>query len=353
MVENQYASEAQAILSCISRDNDGQDDAYWRMSLPCCCDAENVIEIYEKLISDGLIAVAQTCCLTKKGRQRLRELDDLEFEESENDLAENEKKAFDACLRTVDGASINKETAIYRYMCLGNFYRMLDDGENALAHLSKWEDPFEGYVFKGKTLGLGKEFVDLHRIFSTYYGQCWTLDGDETDMRWRACGARGTLVRIESTVGQLFESLKRIEPKNRLHVAFKMGKVEYKPENELINLVQGKSIGEFLHDKGDTRPLDILFIKRKEFESEDEFRIIIDVSAYRDYRNGTNLNFKNGMAIYKVPIESIVTSVLADPCMPSGDFDHLQCRMAIHNSKSRINLAKSNLFNWPNFKMTI
>lgn len=346
-------STVREILSCISRANARWDDGYWRQYLPYCCNDKNVIEIYDEVVSKGLIVINPTCCLTELGENRLRELDDFEFKENEDELAEKEKGAFSACLRTIDGTQVDSETPIYRYLSLANFYRMLDGGENALAHLSKWEDPFEGYIFKGATFGLDKELVDLRQIYSAYYGQCWTLDEAETDLRWRACGARGSLVRIGSTVGRLFESLHSIEPKNRLHVAVKMGKVEYKPEQELISFVQGKSIGEILQNQGDTRPLDFFFVKRKEFASEDEFRIILDVTAYWDYRNGTNLNFKNGMAIYKVPIESIVTSVLADPCMSRGDFDHLQCRMQIHNRKSQITLEKSKLFNWPSFRMSI
>ena len=348
MIENTQDALEHKVLSCFARGGERYDDAYWRVLLPYCCGSDSIV-VYDELIAKGFISNNYKCFLTKKGLDRLRDMDDLEYKESDAEIEEDEKCALQTCLRS----TISSDTPIFRYIHIDNFYRMLEQGENALAHFSKWEDPFEGYIFKGVTLGLDKKFLDLHTIYSTYYGQCWTLDGDESDMRWRACGARGTVVRIESTVGMLFESLRQIEPKNYLHISVKLGCVEYRPENELLSAVSNKSISEIVDGHSDPKPGDLLFWKRKEFESEKEFRIVLDATSYRDYRNGTNLKFLNGMAVYKVPFEMIVKSVLVDPCMSQGNFDQLLCRMKIHNPNSTIAVTQSTLFKWPNFRASM
>ena len=268
------------------------------------------------------------------------------FEEVKNESACTEVDVFQTC----NLSDLNTDTPIFRYVTVDNFYRLLDDEENALAHFSKWEDPFEGFLFKGVAVLSGtKEFVDLHNLYSDYYGQCWTLDGTESDMRWRAsaCGTRGHLVRIESTIGSLFDSLKLIVSTDWFPVCCRMGQVEYKDEQEIRKLMRSVN----LIDEIKAAPSSLLFVKRKEFESEMEFRVVLDVAPCKDPYKAkdiiTGISFGNGMAKYKVGFESLVKSVLADPCMARGDFDQLVCRMC--QKAPQIHVEQSALFQWPNF----
>lgn len=267
-------------------------------------------------------------------------------EEAENESACTESEIFHACNRS----NLSKDTPIFRYVTVDNFYRLLDDEENALAHFSKWEDPFEGFLFKGVAVLSGtKEFVDLHNLYSDYYGQCWTLDCMESDMRWRAsaCGTRGHLVRIESTIGRLSESLKSIASPDCLRLCCGMGQVEYKDEQEIRKLMGDVNLMEEVM----AAPSKLLFIKRIEFESEKEFRIVLDVTPWKDPSNAkdiiTGISFGNGMAKYQVNFNSLVKSVLADPCMTRGDFDQLVCRMC--QKAPQIRVEQSTLFQWPSF----
>lgn len=265
------------------------------------------------------------------------------FEVVDNEHADVETDTFGKCNLSSD---LSKDTPIFRYLTEDNFYRLLDDEENALAHFSKWEDPFEGFLFKGVAVLPGcKEFADLHNLYSDYYGQCWTLDGTESDMRWRAnaCGVRGHIVRIESSVGMLFESLKAIVQKEWLSVCCKMGKIEYENEQSISELMENVKLIEEVNNS----PSALLFVKRKEFESEKEFRIVLDAASFRDSSRKTGVSFKNGMLKYNVEFESLVKSVLADPCMSRGDFDHLVCRVCLKAPQIRV--EQSTLFRWPSF----
>lgn len=349
MIEDKCEILKLKVLSTIKNATESHSVDYWKNDwLKRVCfgktySQEDVISVIDSLVADGCLANESYCVVTKSGENMLKKLKSTSFAGTEAELADNEVDAFNKCNRPPE---LGAETPIFRYISVENFYRLLEDGENALAHFSRWDDPFEGFVFKGMAfLSETKEFVDLHDLYSDYYGQCWTLDGAESDMRWRACacGTRGHLVRIESTVGKLFDGLKSIEPKNRLHVACRIGKVKYEDEQWIRERMENVNLIEEIKNE----PSELLFIKRKEFESENEFRIVLDVKQYKDHPQWTNLSFKNGMAVYKVQFDSLVKSILADPCMPRHDFEHLLCRM--RQKPSQVKVEQSTLFQWPNF----
>ena len=353
MIANNKKELKLKVISCIDDATEPHSIDYWRedlgqrISFGKNHSQEDVNAVIDSLVSDGSLANESYCVVTKSGEEELMKSNDLLFAETESELAINEADAFNECNWSPE---LGAETPIFRYVSVENFYRMLDDEENALAHFSKWDDPFEGFLFKGMAVLAGcKEFVDLHNLYSDYYGQCWTLDDSESEMRWRACacGTRGQLVRIESTVGRLFESLKQIVPKDWLTVCCKVGKVEYVAEQSIIELM--KQIDLITEAKNP--PSTLLFIKRKEFESEKEFRIVLDATPFKCHSTITGVSFKNGMVKYDVKFDSLVKSVLADPCMPRGDFDQLACRMC--QKVPQIRVEQSTLFQWPFFVMQV
>ena len=75
------------------------------------------------------------------------------------DAEENDLKTRNDCKDPLQYPEIGDNTPIYRYVTSKTFLSMIErckrfdsncvEGENWLSHISRWEDPFEGLVFRG------------------------------------------------------------------------------------------------------------------------------------------------------------------------------------------------------------
>ena len=317
------------------------------------------IRTLRKLQAEGFVKKGTRAQLTSLGSDEIKKREESESEDVECELAEAEKNAFKTCLIdwTQDfssAKSVSSNTKIWRYIGINTFYKMLESGTNAFSHISKWEDPFEGFIFKCSQIMLDGAPVDLHYVYKNYYGQCWTLDGRESDFRWRAYGNRGRMLRIQTTVGKLFDSLKSITPANRLHTACRMGCVVYKDSTSFKKEIDEIGNKDVINSNGLT-PDRLLFIKRNEFKEEDEFRVVLNVvpflheRALKDGNNVNDLDLHDGQAAYKTSVLDLIDEILIDPCMNQNMVDHLMCRVAIADKKMKGLIPRqSDLFKWPN-----
>ncbi len=77
-----------------------------------------------------------------------------------------------------------KDDYIYRYLEYDHLYNWYIKKELYLSKPSQWDDPFENII-----LNTHLKFNDgkMKKLFerSFLYGQCWTLQGRETDAFWR------------------------------------------------------------------------------------------------------------------------------------------------------------------------
>ena len=96
--------------------------------------------------------------------------------------------------------------------------------------------------------------------FSSYGVNCWHKNPHESDAMWKLYSASGQGVAIESTIGQLKDS---VQPHQNLEI----GSVVYLDENE-----SSKELGK----------LDVLLWKRKSFEHEKELRAIIPLKTPKE-----------------------------------------------------------------------
>ena len=56
---------------------------------------------------------------------------------------------------------VDETTYVYRYMPSDRFIDMLENRINTFAHISKWDDPFEGFIFKIRYVqGTGRYLMD-------------------------------------------------------------------------------------------------------------------------------------------------------------------------------------------------
>ena len=233
------------------------------------------------------------------------------------------------------------ETKLFRYMTVERFLELLETRMNTLVHISMWDDPFEGFIFKG--LQTDQQVMTFYKEF---FGQSWTLCQDERDLYWKAYCPNRSGVRIATTVGKLKKSLKQINPETFYEQSVCCSRVKYSGETQLQTLK--KYLGwDYLRNNGMAAAFSLLFYKRKEFEDECEYRIICNpfLSNRKDLVN-------SGMIKYPLCENSdnwgdFLEGVLVDPRMPLAEFDRFKCRVA--QSAPSINVIRSTLYAWPDF----
>lgn len=259
------------------------------------------------------------------------------------------------------GVNMSDNTVIYRYLPLSRFLQMARKCENVLVHVSKWEDPFEGFVFKGRNYNVEHignktrvERFDVIDLFKDYYGQSWTFSGLESDLRWRAYCPNGDGVRIKSTIGKLKQTLDGI---NRTY--FK--NIGYLSQGQMLAKAQSCKWSELASDEAACA--DFLFVKREEFALENEFRVVVEKSLveleYENRKNGTNFGIDNGL--YYCPlaktsggVPTLLDEILFDPRMDERLVLQIKCQLSTlsseYNTRSGF-LRQSELYKWPDFTM--
>ncbi len=162
------------------------------------------------------------------------------------------------------------DARIARYMTLGSFMAMVQEGALFFANISKFNDPFEGSVpashrsrneyseldKNGRWIGdpFPEEVRELrkHLVVS-----CWHLAEQESAAMWRQYGASEEVVCVKSTFAKL---------KAALPETFAVGRVKY---------IDFDRDCEPIVD-----PLQVMLLKRLSYDYEKEVRAI-DISEHR------------------------------------------------------------------------
>ncbi len=134
-----------------------------------------------------------------------------------------------------------------------------------LPRVSKWEDPYELFLFKQIYLDSSGNPIDTMTEANRIYGQCWTSARD-SDALWRIYSPDRMSVRIKTTVQNIKKLADNAMGKG-LYV--KPCYVTYKSNNDLGNYI--KSITTL---PSNDNLIESLFVKRNSFEHEKEYRII-------------------------------------------------------------------------------
>ena len=249
----------------------------------------------------------------------------------------------------VDGESIkNLNDPIFRYMPADRYYELIEDRYIALTHVSHWEDPCEGFIYRGG-IGANNGLADgIYDLFKSVYGQSWTVEGGESDVLWRAManGTRGGLVRIQTTVRKLAECLLQqvkssaISGKGLMRIAG----IEYKDEAAFNDELNQENLTRLLNGDEECK-LGFLFFKREEFRQEREVRVA--VLADEACINRTECN-RGDLLKFKVDPGKLIEEVLVDPCMGRRKYEQLVCRTKFAVPELSLdNIKQSMLFSWP------
>lgn len=211
-----------------------------------------------------------------------------------------------------------KPEYVYRIMPLRHFLSTLKRGKLYLPRVSKWDDPYELFLFKQQFVKSSGMSVDTMSEAYRIYGQCWTTARD-SDALWRIYSPDRMSVRIKTTV-QNIEQLTEKSMGNGLLV--KSGKVDYKNQNEInayVKSLTGTSVTN-------TVLQDSLFIKRSSFEHEKEYRIIAWMADFDENNNYT----PSSPEYIEIPFpDDFIQEVYLDPRLSQDEVAMLKPALAL------------------------
>lgn len=169
------------------------------------------------------------------------------------------------------------EKEIYQILPIKYLVKILTKGTIRFMNIVKfWHDPYELFMLKQNISIDGIPFKDVHKErLQKYYGQCWSLTRN-SDAMWRIYSYNFNGVRIKTTVGKMIKALNQTRG---MTVGPYFGKVKYLTKEEIFgwlesSLSEGSGQLESVFD-------DSLFIKRKEFEHENEMRFVLYLSELK------------------------------------------------------------------------
>lgn len=179
-----------------------------------------------------------------------------------------------------------KDLPIYQILPLKYALLILQNKKIRFGNIwDHWEDPYELFIFKqnvnidGKTLN-----TDLINLGKSSFGQCWSVMED-TDTMWRIYSPDKKSVQIKTTFEKVLKVMNEtrgmtIYNDNKIRYTFvpHFGRVIYKPQVDIeksINDTSGLNPFEYYIQCGNS-----LFVKRIEFQHENEIRFIIIKSRF-------------------------------------------------------------------------
>lgn len=213
------------------------------------------------------------------------------------------------CILNLDG--VDFDTPIYRVYQRDRLLQALTLNRNTLVRPSLWDDPFENLVFRSGARLLDGTFVPLEAIRQQFYGQCWTLNQEETDALWRIYSPDKDGVRVTTTLRKLFDGFY-----NPYHdfamISFYIGKILYDSEQNIKEFLENPDNLEMIFDTSGAGAVNTLLIKRIEFLHENEIRII-----YRGHEQFDDLT--KDIYQYDIDMNVLFEEFLIDPRMTSND----------------------------------
>ncbi len=199
----------------------------------------------------------------------------------------------------------NSNIPVFRVIPIDRLLQLFNEKKNTLVKPELWDDPFENFFLKSKGRSANNTIISLDDLRKNLYGQCWTLNEEETDALWRIYSPFKNGVRIKTTVNKLFDSFFN-ESDDYAPISYFVGRVFYDDEDKIVNYFEKNlNAGDLLQTDG-KGIVKTLLIKRKEFKHENEARLI-----YFNQRKKITDNFFK----YNFDTNNIIEEILFDPRM--------------------------------------
>lgn len=169
-----------------------------------------------------------------------------------------------------------KEMTVYRVMKLEHFLSWCDSNQNVLVPAEWWDDPWERALFRNPINVCNRLSINANDF--EFYGQCWSLEKEESDVTWRIFKANDCRsVRVGVNAWDLYECFtsycdKLSGGQYSQHSCF-AGLVKYMEEPDIVKVLSELHFEECLTNAAPSL-VETLYIKRKAFVHEKEFRLV-------------------------------------------------------------------------------
>ena len=210
----------------------------------------------------------------------------------------------------------NLDTRIYRVFRMDHFKDLIFSSKLVLVNPTHWDDPFENFVLKTTVID-SEGTSSLGTLYKTWYGQCWTDNGQETEALWRIYSPGKDGIRVATTIRSLLNLVvDRSEPFWTLK--YFLGKVEYFTREEIETFINGTTFLDIIGG-GQNKMLAKLFcVKREEFQHEQEIRLMLcDVDH-------SNLEENEGLYRKTIDCRKLIDGIVVDPRMDQETFEELE-----------------------------
>lgn len=232
-------------------------------------------------------------------------------------------------------------TPIFRYATFDRALNLIAKGQNTLVSPRIWKDPFENILYRVR---FRKPNGDIfrHPLRDRVYGQCWTMT-NEIDAAWRMYVPTGNGVRLRTTIKKLYKSFENAHQGAYATMSCYIGRVEYKTEEELSGWFSDRQwVKDHLLTVGCRGQAESLLFKRKEFEPEQEVRLI-----YLEPHNRGEDDFYN----YKFSASQVIEQITFDPRMENDLYE--TCSSVVRKLGYSGDINKSTLYRIPSYEITV
>lgn len=224
---------------------------------------------------------------------------------------------------------VDEDTPIFKYMPINYAALMVRNHQLVMGRVSTWEDVYENYVLKQNYFMPDGTPVDVINQAAGIFGQCWTVKPD-SDAMWRIYSPRKDAIRIRTTVGKLFDTLYLAN--NNMADTY-IGKVLYQNQAQIdanIQQISPVSGQDFLHYmvRG-------AFIKRIEFDHEEEVRIVRILDSHDTLLAGNLLSFTIG--------QDFIEELCIDPRADAAEEQNYRAQLTAAGAPAAI-VTKSQLY---------
>lgn len=247
-------------------------------------------------------------------------------------LEKDSYSSFNDCITRqsmrIDNPQEQRGLHIHKYIPLRYLLVLLKEKMLILNPVASWEDPFENFFLKQHFVQPGQEahYVTVENLTKGLYGMSWTLQ-DETDSLWRIYSTDRLSVRITTTIEELVITVCSEDDKWDIW----MNSVQYKTDEEIkawLGLCKEiKQQYEFIEKMSES-----FFIKRKAFEAEKEYRLVVNYA--KEIRP---------TICFRCNPENLINSILIDPRVNEYEYDGIKASLMSYGVEER-KIAKSNLY---------
>lgn len=228
------------------------------------------------------------------------------------------------------------DTPVYRIFSFEKFITSLNDNSLYFANPKHFDDPYDCFLLTNKKR-IASETLPSFFTFN-FLIQSWTLKSN-SNLMWSAYAPNKNGILIETTIGKLQEfALRMADGNDCVH----LGKVIYLNETEF----NSKYIVPFKSKAASEDEIfKSLFIKRKAFEDECEFRLVLmKVNSNADVIKSSRLGFN--LAQFDL-FNELANKVVLDPRMDRSLVQGIT--QLLNKNGIKASITQSTLYKMPEF----